>query len=50
MLVIVGRFDRFVIEKAAPMAHVEQPMACMDAVCRRLVAQGALLDPSATPG
>jgi pimeloyl-ACP methyl ester carboxylesterase len=41
--------DLAVIEKAAHMAHVEQPKAYMDAVRRWLIAQGVLPDPSATP-
>jgi proline-specific peptidase len=42
--------DLVVIEKAAHMAHVEQPKAYIDAVRRWFIAQGVLPDPSATPG
>jgi proline iminopeptidase len=42
--------DLVVIEKAAHMAHIEQPKAYMDAVRRWFIARGVLPDPSATPG
>lgn len=42
--------DLVVIEKAAHMAHIEQPRAYMDAVRRWFIAQGVLPDPSAPPG
>jgi proline iminopeptidase len=41
--------DLVVIEKAAHMAHVEQPKAYVDAVRRWFIAQGVLPDPSAPP-
>lgn len=41
--------DLVVIEKAAHMAHVEQPKAYIDAVRRWFIAQGVLPDPSAPP-
>jgi proline iminopeptidase len=42
--------DLVVIEKAAHMAHVEQPKAYIDAVRRWFIAQGVLPDPFAAPG